>query len=48
MHIIMRQNFVPWIPFHAELEVGVPNVERNALVYLNSRHMAVKLLATRD
>jgi spore coat polysaccharide biosynthesis predicted glycosyltransferase SpsG len=34
MHIIMRQNFVPGISFHAKLEVAVPDFRWNALLHL--------------
>src|SRR5437016_14475737 len=48
MHVVMRQNFVPGISFHAELEVPVPDVARNPVANLKCRHVTVKFLAADD
>src|SRR5207244_7907225 len=48
MHIIVRQNFVPRISFHAELEVAVPDVGGNAVSDLRCWHMIIKFLAACD
>src|SRR5579884_163197 len=44
MHVIMRQNLVPWISFHAEFEITVPDFARNAVPNFPCRHVAVKSL----
>src|SRR5439155_22761682 len=48
MHVVMRQNFVPGISFHAKLEVAVPDVARNPVANLKCRHVTVKFLAADD
>src|SRR5438034_377033 len=48
MHVVLRQNFVPWISFHAKFEIAVPNIGWNTALDLKCRHMAVKFLATDD
>src|SRR5256885_58381 len=45
MHVVMRQNLVPRIPFHAKFEVAVPNPAGNAPSYERRRHMIVEFLA---
>ena len=48
MHVVVRQNFVPGISFHAELEVAAPDVGGNAAPHLRRGHMIIKLVATDD
>src|SRR5690349_15714161 len=48
MHVVMRQDFVPRISFHAEFEVALPDVGGNAVSDLGCRHVVIKFLATRD
>src|SRR5947208_9126247 len=48
MHVVMRQNFVPGISFHAKLEVAVPDVATNPVANLKCRHVTVKFLAADD
>jgi hypothetical protein len=48
VHVVVRQNFVPRISFHAKLEVAVPDVGRNAVLHFTRRHMIIKFLATGD
>jgi hypothetical protein len=43
----MRQNFVPWISFHAKFEVTVPDGGGNAILHLACRHVVIKFRATR-
>src|SRR5947199_7341717 len=45
MHVVMRQNPVPRIPFHAKFEVAVPNPAGKATSYERRRHMIVEFLA---
>ena len=42
----MRQDFVPWIPFHAKFEVTVPDLGGNAILDLACRHVVIKFRAT--
>ena len=44
VHVIVRQKFVPWISFHAELEVAVPDVSGNLVLNLACRHVIIKFL----
>src|SRR6266480_398552 len=48
MHVVLRQNFVPGVSFHAKFEVAVPNMGWNTVLDLKCRHMAVKFLAADD
>src|ERR1700736_6454940 len=48
MHVVMRQNFIPGVSFHAKLEIAVPNIGWNTVLDLKRRHMTVKFLATDD
>jgi hypothetical protein len=48
MHVVVRENFVPGVSFHAKLEITVPNIGWNTVFDLKCRHMAVKFLAADD
>ena len=43
----MRQNFVPWVSFHTEFEVTVPDFGRDAILHLACRHVIVEFRVTR-
>ena len=45
VHVVMRQNFVPRISFHAKFEVAVPDARGNALLHLARRHVIIKFRA---
>src|SRR5262245_55657662 len=45
VHVVMGQNFVPWISFHAKFEVAVPDVGGNALLHLARRDVIIKFSA---
>ena len=47
VHVVMRQNLVPWISFHAKFEVAVPDLRVNSLLHLARRHVIIKLCVTR-
>ena len=42
--MVVRQDFVPWISFHAEFEVAVPNSARKAFSYERRRHVIVEFV----
>ena len=46
--VVMRQDLVPRISFHAKFEVAVPNSARNASFHKRRRHMIEELVATCD
>src|SRR5206468_8499729 len=48
MHMVMGQDFVPRISFHAKLQIAVPNIVWNTVLDLKCRHVAVKFLAADD
>jgi hypothetical protein len=48
MHVVMRQNLVPRISFHAKFEVAVPKLAGNALLHKRRRHMIVEFFAAGD
>src|SRR6266852_4821514 len=48
MHVVMRQNLVPRISFHAKYEVAVPNPAGNVSSYERCRHMIVEFLAASE
>src|SRR4029453_402950 len=46
--MVVRQDFVPWISFHAEFEVAVPDLSGNTVPNFRGWHMVIKFIATRD